>query len=170
MMIRELVQNGGPIMVVLLIMNLLGMAVIIRKIFTCFLAGPQLVQIRAELREFKSPWHDWSMEILKTRISLKCQPFKKGLLWIRLIATISPLLGLLGTVLGLLITFETLSRSGQMNPELFSRGLYQALFTTVAGLVVAIPHTVAYNLFLNWVDSCERRILADLMQEGVKHA
>lgn len=169
-MLRELVQNGGPIMVLLLIMNLVGMAVIIRKIFTCLLAGPRLARIREELREFKSPWHDMSLEILKTRISLKCQPFKKGLLWIRLTATISPLLGLLGTVLGLLITFETLSRSGQMNPELFSRGLYQALFTTVAGLVVAIPHTVAYNLFLNWVDSCERRILADLMQEGEKNA
>lgn len=67
-----------------------------------------------------------------------------GMSWIKMITVISPLLGLLGTVSGMLIVFETISMSQAQNPELLAKGIYNALITTVMGLVVAVPSLVIY--------------------------
>lgn len=63
------------------------------------------------------------------------------------IAAISPLLGLLGTVTGLVAVFNVITREGLGNPAAMSGGISQALLTTVAGLCVAIPALVAYRFF-----------------------
>ena len=64
------------------------------------------------------------------------------------IASISPFLGLLGTVVGLLKVFEAISQTGGVtNAAVLSEGIHNALITTVAGLCVAIPSLVAYNYF-----------------------
>ena len=64
------------------------------------------------------------------------------------IASISPFLGLLGTVVGLLKVFDAIAQSGGVtNPAVLSDGIHNALITTVAGLCVAIPSLVAYNYF-----------------------
>lgn len=63
------------------------------------------------------------------------------------IASISPLLGLLGTVLGMMKIFTAISQGGIGNPTALAGGIYEALITTVAGLVVAIP-TLAMHRFL----------------------
>lgn len=61
------------------------------------------------------------------------------------IASISPLLGLLGTVLGMIRTFNTLSTGGAGNPMALAGGIAEALITTAAGLTVAIPALLAYR-------------------------
>lgn len=61
------------------------------------------------------------------------------------IASISPLLGLLGTVLGMIRTFNTLSTSGAGNPMMLAGGISEALITTAAGLTVAIPALLGYK-------------------------
>ena len=58
---------------------------------------------------------------------------------IKLLAATSPLLGLLGTVTGMIITFQAISLFGTGDPKLMAGGISQALVTTVLGLVVAIP-------------------------------
>jgi biopolymer transport protein ExbB len=63
------------------------------------------------------------------------------------IAAISPLLGLLGTVTGLVQVFNVITEEGLGNPAAMSGGISQALLTTVAGLCVAIPALVAYRFF-----------------------
>ena len=63
------------------------------------------------------------------------------------IAAISPLLGLLGTVTGLVQVFNVITQEGLGNPAAMSGGISQALLTTVAGLCVAIPALVAYRFF-----------------------
>lgn len=64
------------------------------------------------------------------------------------IASISPFLGLLGTVLGLLKVFEAIAQAGGVtNAAVLSEGIHNALITTVGGLCVAIPALVAYNYF-----------------------
>ncbi len=64
------------------------------------------------------------------------------------IASISPFLGLLGTVVGLLKVFEAIAQEGGVtNAAILSEGIHNALITTVAGLCVAIPSLVAYNYF-----------------------
>lgn len=69
------------------------------------------------------------------------------------VSTISPLLGLLGTVFGMIKAFNDISTSGAMGrPELLSRGISEALITTAGGLSVAIPALVCYLFFLSRVD------------------
>ncbi len=69
------------------------------------------------------------------------------------ISTISPLLGLLGTVLGMIRAFNAIVNAGAMGrPELLAGGISQALLTTAAGLSVAIPALIAYLYFVGRVD------------------
>lgn len=69
------------------------------------------------------------------------------------IATISPLLGLLGTVLGMIRAFNEIASSDAMGrPELLADGISQALLTTAGGLSVAIPAFIAYMYFTSRVD------------------
>lgn len=69
------------------------------------------------------------------------------------VSTVSPLLGLLGTVLGMIRAFNAIVVAGAMGrPELLAAGISQALLTTAAGLTVAIPALIAYLFFVGRVD------------------
>lgn len=70
-----------------------------------------------------------------------------GLPWLAVIATVSPLLGLLGTVLGVMNSFIGVAETGSASISAVAPGVAEALITTVAGLVVAIPAAIAYNYF-----------------------
>ena len=73
---------------------------------------------------------------------------------LELIAVISPLLGLLGTVLGMIRSFQELALAeGAANASLLAGGIWEALLTTAAGLIVAIPAAIAAALFATRVDS-----------------
>jgi biopolymer transport protein ExbB len=63
------------------------------------------------------------------------------------VASVAPLLGLLGTVLGMVEVFDQISTVGMGNPSVLAGGIAKALNTTVAGLCIAIPSLVAYRLF-----------------------
>lgn len=67
-----------------------------------------------------------------------------GLVWLKLISVISPLLGLLGTVFGMVEVFKTLSFTEVPSTELLAAGIWQALITTVMGLCIAIPVLMVY--------------------------
>jgi biopolymer transport protein ExbB len=70
------------------------------------------------------------------------------------IATVAPLLGLLGTVAGLIKAFMAIEAAGGLvNPGDLSRGIWEALITTVAGLSIAIPAYLAYNYFVSRVNN-----------------
>lgn len=72
----------------------------------------------------------------------------EGLIWLAVLGSVSPLVGLMGTVLGITNTFIGITATGSTNISAVAPGVAQALVTTVAGLVVAIPAIVAYNHFL----------------------
>lgn len=63
------------------------------------------------------------------------------------IAAISPLLGITGTVFGMIRVFATISEKGVAHPSQLAGGIYEALITTAAGLVIAIPTLIFYNYF-----------------------
>jgi biopolymer transport protein TolQ len=69
--------------------------------------------------------------------------------WLATIGSTSPLLGLLGTVLGVMDAFIGISTRGSGNISAVAPGVAEALVTTVAGLAVAIPAVIAYNLYVN---------------------
>ena len=80
------------------------------------------------------------------------------------IAAISPLLGLLGTVVGMIDVFGTISSQGVGNAPALAGGISQALITTAAGLVVAIPSLMAYRYLRGRVDE----LVVDMEQQALK--
>lgn len=84
---------------------------------------------------------------------------REGLRALELIATIAPLLGLLGTVLGMIAAFQVLQDSGnRADPSALAGGIWEALLTTAAGMSVAIPAGIA----LSWFESVADGLQADL--------
>ena len=76
-----------------------------------------------------------------------------GLRPLELIATIAPLLGLLGTVLGMIAAFQALQAAGsRADPAILAGGIWEALLTTAAGMAVAIPASMALTWFESVVD------------------
>ena len=80
------------------------------------------------------------------------------------IAGISPLLGLLGTVMGMIRTFKAITLSGVGNPSAMAGGIAEALVTTAAGLLVAIPALVAYRYLRGRVDG----LVIQMEKESIK--
>ena len=71
------------------------------------------------------------------------------IMWLATIGSVSPLLGLLGTVLGVMDAFIGIAAGGSGNISAVAPGVAEALVTTVVGLAVAIPAVIAYNLFVS---------------------
>ena len=72
----------------------------------------------------------------------------KSLCWLRLISVVSPLLGLLGTVLGMVGVFQTISQNAAPDAVMLAAGIWEALITTIMGLCVAIPMLTFYYFLL----------------------
>jgi biopolymer transport protein ExbB len=80
------------------------------------------------------------------------------------VATISPLLGLLGTVFGMITVFNEIMLQGTGNASVLAGGISQALITTAAGLSVAIPAMISHRFFLRRMDT----LVVTMEQESVK--
>ncbi len=87
---------------------------------------------------------------------------EKGLSLIKLLAAVAPLLGLLGTVTGMIATFQSITLFGTGDPKLMAGGISQALITTVLGLVAAIPLLFMHNI----VNSRSRELVQILDQQS----
>jgi len=80
------------------------------------------------------------------------------------LAAVSPLLGLLGTVSGMITTFNTISATGMGNPKLMSGGISEALITTELGLIVAIPLLLIHAWLRRWAERREAMLEYDAIQ------
>ncbi|WP_339949945.1 MotA/TolQ/ExbB proton channel family protein [uncultured Albimonas sp.] len=90
---------------------------------------------------------------------------RTGLRALELIATAAPLLGLLGTVLGMIAAFRTLQEAGgRADPAMLAGGIWEALLTTAAGMAVAIPASAA----LTWFESVADRARQDMEDLGAR--
>ena len=78
---------------------------------------------------------------------------EKGLSWIQLFIAVAPMLGFLGTVLGMIAAFDSIQQAGDISPNIVAYGMKIALITTVGGLVVAIILQFFYNYLLSRIDS-----------------
>ena len=81
-------------------------------------------------------------------------------MFIKIIAVVAPLLGLLGTVTGMIQTFQAITLYGAGDPQTMAGGISQALVTTVLGLVVAIP-----TVFLHWLASSRAKRIENTLEE-----
>ncbi len=88
-----------------------------------------------------------TIELKLSEAALKELPdLTKGLLFIKVISVVAPLMGLLGTVTGMIKTFQVITLYGAGDPKMMAGGISQALMTTVLGLVVAIPMVLIHTL------------------------
>ena len=83
---------------------------------------------------------------------------EKNLSWISLFISIAPMLGFMGTVLGMISAFDRISEAGDVNASLVADGIGMALITTVSGLIVAVFLQVFYNTLLSKIDSMVNRM------------
>ena len=77
---------------------------------------------------------------------------EKGTSWISLFIAIAPMLGFMGTVIGMISAFDAIEVAGDISPSLVAGGIKQALLTTVFGLIVAIILQIFYNYIVSKID------------------
>jgi len=99
-------------------------------------------------------------------VSKEIEEIERGLGAISSIASISPLLGLLGTITGLIRTFMAITERGNIKLSLLSKGIYEALYTTFFGLIVAIISLLFYNYFVSKNKKIVSRIRNAINKEG----
>lgn len=185
-------NKGGVVMIPLLLTSVVGLAVIIERFFFLRrgkIIRPELVNIIyqlnsvddirrsiASLKIQEGPFiniihstlrhADLSKEEMKELIDdqgrQESRHLERGLVIIETVASISPLLGLLGTVIGMIKVFQVISIEGLGQTQSLSAGISEALLTTVVGLSIAIPTLIAYNYFNQKVQ--------DLVLEIEKHS
>jgi len=85
--------------------------------------------------------------------SVQMGQLEKGLVWISLFIALAPMLGFMGTVIGMIQAFDTIETVGDISPSIVAGGIKIALLTTVAGLIVAIILQIFYNLLVSKIDS-----------------
>jgi biopolymer transport protein TolQ len=97
----------------------------------------------------------------------------RGLIWLAIFATVSPLIGLLGTVIGVMNSFIGVASAGSSNITAVAPGIAEALVATAGGLVVAIPAAIGYNyltgrlnLFMGELEGFSSEFIGALAREG----
>lgn len=105
-----------------------------------------------EIINLRSEPKDVLVEHINTLGRTQLTYLERGLTVLQIISVISPLLGLLGTVLGMVDIFNVITIGGIGNAQMLAQGISKALITTVVGLVIAIPSLVAYHLYLRRIE------------------
>ena len=148
--------KGGPIMWPILLCSVAALAITITKAWQFFRVRRDLARsedIRSQGSRFIAPLVDAVQQGLDDRqISLvgsrELKNLETGMGSLNLIAVIAPLLGLTGTVTGMIKAFQVIAAMGaNVDPALLAAGIWEALITTAAGLFVGIPtHVAAHYL------------------------
>ena len=179
----ELIIKGGPVMVPILLCSVISVAIIVERSLSLrrhrILRYDILQRIEELLRDRKIPEastlckrypssmtrillaailnHDKSRaeikEIIEDAGRHELPVLERYLTILGTIASIAVLLGLLGTVVGMIRTFNAIAAVGYGQPEALANGIAEALIVTAAGLSIAIPTLVVYNFFTSKVNS-----------------
>lgn len=177
-----LLQQGGPTMVPLMLCSVLALAVVIDRAWSLrrsavlppalldfarnYQPGTNLDLSRALCDRYPGPFAlvIWAIindpaadgglatEQAQAAGRRAVRLLERGIVLLEIVAGISPLLGLFGTVLGMFHTFRIIAEQGVGNVGALSGGISEALLTTIVGLGVAIPTVVAYSFFAKRVD------------------
>ena len=96
---------------------------------------------------------DRVMKAIENQGLIEMSKLEKGLVVLATLMNVAPLLGFLGTVIGMIIAFQSIEAAGEVEATLVAGGIKVALLTTAAGLVIAIPMSVGHNYFVARIDS-----------------
>jgi biopolymer transport protein ExbB len=193
--IVELFRAGGIMMYPLLVCSIAGLALILLKYITLTMAGRRSRRLLARISELLAQhkfdearaaceqsggpvaailaaglrrMHEGPDRVIRAiehTGAAQLSSLERGLAALATVATISPLIGFLGTVAGMIQAFGAIEAYGEVEPTIVAGGIKVALITTAAGLIIAIPASAAHSYFVAKVD----RIILD-MEEISEHA
>lgn len=177
----QLLVAGGWTMVPLLICSILSLAVMIEKMIVLrikkvipegLLEGLKYNPINinsllSSCSQFPSPFSSIIEFVINNRHvpkpvnqentqmegKIQANRMERGLVALEVVTTVAPMLGFLGTVIGLVDVFHAIVKSGIGQTSAFAGGIAKALITTVVGLVIAIPSLIIYRYFTNKVEN-----------------
>lgn len=175
--LRERVDQGGVVGYVIIGLGIVGLLLSLERLVSLSLISAKVTkQLKSSVPHDDNPLG----RVLKVAQSLKTSDtetlelklgeavFKempkltRSLLFIKIISVVSPLLGLLGTVTGMIVTFQAITLFGTGDPKLMAGGISTALVTTVLGLTVAIPMVLLHTL----VSGRSKRVLHILQEQS----
>ena len=93
------------------------------------------------------------MKAIENQGLIELSKLEKGLVVLATLTNVAPLLGFLGTVIGMIIAFQSIEAAGEVEATLVAGGIKVALLTTATGLVIAIPVSISHNYFVSRIDS-----------------
>ena len=161
--------SGGPVMYVLLVLSVVAVSLIlyaVRALRTMRTEpGMWLDDAFGFLERLKQMEEQDSSALAIQAIERACFRVHSAILWLSRLAGMATLLGLLGTVLGISEAFADMQRQGQAGPEVFAAGFYQALHTTIAGLILALPFLLAHHLLKDSLAVRQLDLLMGLQQK-----
>jgi biopolymer transport protein ExbB len=176
--LRGRIAQGGVIGYLIIALGVIAFVIALLRLFALTRTDRQ---IQKQLENMDQPGNnplgriaavyrdenEWDTEALELKLSeavLRELPaVNRGLGFLKIVAAVAPLMGLLGTVTGMIITFQAITLFGAGDPKLMAGGISQALVTTVLGLTVAIPTLLMHQL----VQARAKRISELLEQEAV---
>ena len=153
-------EDGGPVGYVILGVGLFGLLMCLWKATSLFTTSGKISrQMKIEVANKSNPLGrvlavytdnpDTDIETLELKLDeailRETAPIETGLSFIKVLYVVAPLLGLLGTVVGMIATFQMITFFGTGDPRMMAGGISTALVTTVLGLVVAIPLTLLHS-------------------------
>lgn len=160
------IDRGGIIVYILIFLNIIGFTIMFWKLVVIALSSNKREFLINEIITFaKDNNEEFKKDSIENFINRKIRKLEFGLNTVKIIASIAPLLGLLGTVIGVLDSFDSITKSGLGDPSIFSSGISVALITTIAGLIVAIPHYIGYNYIVGILDDIELKIQKEVLKK-----
>ena len=158
--IERVKEDGGIVGYVIIGVGMLGLLLCFWKAFVLYTTGGKISrQLKSEAANKGNPLGrvmaiysenpDTDIETLELKLDeailRETAPLESGLSFIKVLYVVAPLLGLLGTVVGMIATFQMITLFGTGDPRMMAGGISTALVTTVLGLVVAIPLTLLHS-------------------------
>ncbi len=152
----QTVKQGGPLMIVLLVLALVALTIIIERIIFFTRNGAwspkRLNQILDTNAGQKSAQYREELEShLQNDLSVYTSSLERGLPLLSGIGNLSPIVGFLGTVIGMISAFGSIAAATTVNAKVVAVGIQIALVTTAGGLIVAAPALCAYYFFAHVV-------------------
>ena len=172
---QEHIQNGGIVGYIILVLGFFGVLLSLERLISLGIAGRKVkAQLKSETVSDKNALgrvlqayasnKEADTETLELKLGeailKEVPPLQRGILIIKVISVVAPLLGLLGTVTGMINTFQAITLFGTGDPTRMAGGISQALVTTQLGLYVAIP-----TVLLHTVVSGRSRGIIQILQE-----
>ena len=161
--VRDFFELGGDVLLLIGILTLVMWGLIFERLLFFTIRYPQVARVTIqqwEARKERASWH--AHQIREYLISTVGQELERNMLLIGTCVALCPLMGLLGTVTGMIEVFEVMAISGSGNPRSMAAGVSKATVPTMAGMVAALSG-VAMSAYLQSRVNRERALLGEHM-------